>query len=84
MTIEVDNPDTGEKEKLQVQLTYVLCRTCISDTCAHMLFSFNATVLGSKGKVGDDEEAKEEEEKKEGKSEENNEEKEDKADFQEE
>jgi len=46
-TIEVDNPDTGEKEKLQVQLT------------------FNATVLGSKGKDGDDGEAKEEEEKKE-------------------
>jgi len=72
MTIEVDNPDTGEKEKLQVQLT------------------FNATVLGSKGKDGDDEEAKEEEEKekseekKEGKSEEKNEEKEDKEEVQEE
>lgn len=42
VTIEVDNPDTGEKEKLQVQL------------------SFNATVLGSKGKDVEDEETKEE------------------------
>jgi len=42
VTIEVDNPDTGEKERLQVQL------------------SFNATVLGSKGKDGEDEETKEE------------------------
>ena len=25
VTIEVDNPNTGEKEKLQVQLRYVLC-----------------------------------------------------------
>lgn len=47
ITIEVDNPDTGEKEKLQVQLT------------------FNATVLGSKGKGGDDEETKEDEGKEE-------------------
>jgi len=47
ITIEIDNPDTGEKERLQVQLT------------------FNASVLGSKGKGGDDEEeAKEEEERK--------------------
>jgi len=45
VTIEVDNPDTGEKEKLQVQL------------------SFNATVLGSKGKDGEGEETKEEAEK---------------------
>ncbi|KAF9792260.1 hypothetical protein BJ322DRAFT_1149985 [Thelephora terrestris] len=53
VTIEVDNPDTGEKEKLQVQL------------------SFNATVLGSKGKDGEDEEPKEEkkEEDDEGKDE---------------
>jgi len=58
LTIEVDNPDTGEKEKLQVQL------------------SFNATVLGSKGKDGEEEETKEE---KEGKVEEKDEtEKEDK------
>jgi len=63
VTIEVDNPGTGEKEKLQVQL------------------SFNATVLGSKGKDGEDEEAKGEEEKKEEKDEE---EKEDKEDVQEE
>lgn len=48
VTIEVDNPDTGEKERLQVQL------------------SFNATVLGSKGKDGDDEETKAEEGQKEG------------------
>lgn len=47
VTIEVDNPETGEKEKLQVQL------------------SFNATVLGSKGKDGEDEEPKEEDENKE-------------------
>jgi len=51
---------------------------------SHMLSSFNATVLGSKGKAGDDEEAKEEEEKKEEISEEKNEEKEDKEDVQEE
>ncbi|KAF9646828.1 hypothetical protein BDM02DRAFT_3118010 [Thelephora ganbajun] len=65
VTIEVDNPDTGEKEKLQVQL------------------SFNATVLGSKGKDGEGEEAKEEEEKKE-KDEEKDQEKGDKEDVQEE
>lgn len=44
VAIEVDNPDTGEKEKLQVQL------------------SFNATVLGSRGKGGEDEETREEKE----------------------
>jgi len=43
---------------------------------SHTLSSFNATVLGSKGKAGDDEEAKEEEEKKEEKEEEKKEEKE--------
>ena len=56
---------------------------------SHTLSSFNATVIGSKGKDGDDEEAKEEEEKKEEKKEEkgeekNEEEKEDKEDVQEE
>ena len=53
---------------------------------SHTLSSFNATVLGSKGKAGDDEEAKEEEEKKEEKEEESeeiNELKEDKEDAQE-
>jgi len=54
IAIEVNNPDTGEKEKLQVQLT------------------FNATVLGSKGKDEEGEETKEEEEKKEERGEENN------------
>lgn len=81
VTIEVDNPDTGEKEKLQVQLRYVLSCPLIPNVCAHVLSSFNATVLGSKGKVGEDEEAKEDEEKKEEKDEE---EKEDKEDVQEE
>jgi len=70
ITIEVNNPDTGEKEKLQVQLT------------------FNATVMGSKGKDEEGEETKEEEEKKEERGEENNEEekegKEEKQDVQEE
>jgi len=68
VTIEVDNPDSEEKERLQVQL------------------SFNATVLGSKGKNGDDEETKEEEEKKEGEEKEEKDEgaKEEKEDAQEE
>jgi len=67
ITIEVLNPDTGEKEKLQVQL------------------SFNATVLGSKGKDDEGEETKEEEEKKEERGEEKTEEeKEEKEEVQEE
>jgi len=66
VTIEVDNPDTGEKERLQVQL------------------SFNATVLGSKGKGEDDDEMKEEETRGEEKEEKNEEENEDKGGVQEE
>ena len=60
--IEVDNPDTGEKEKLQVQLRYVFSCPRIPNI-SHMSSSFNATVLGSKEKYGGDEETKEEEEK---------------------
>jgi hypothetical protein len=58
VTIEVDNPDTGEKEKLQVQLTCVFSCPHTPNGRAHMSSSFNATVLGSKGKDGEDEETK--------------------------
>lgn len=85
ITIEVLNPDTGEKEKLQVQLRYVARFPHVPGTCSHVLPSFNATVLGSKGKDEEGEETKEEEEKKEERGEEKTEEeKEEKEDVQEE
>ena len=35
--IEIDNPDTGEKEKLQVQLRYELFFPCTRNSCSYPL-----------------------------------------------
>ena len=81
MTIEVLNPDTGEKEKLQVQLRYVFSFPRAPRVFSHTSSSFNATVLGSKGKDGEDEETKEGE-GKEGETEEKDETEKDKEEVQ--